>query len=143
MFSTINQDSTSPDDSFYKAPRRSVPNLHYHFVFHAQPEAISDDWRIRFYRFIEGCVQASSGSIVTIKGTDQTVKLRVILNSTSAPDEFARRLKILSANWARRKPTSHILPGAMITKRSRSTRINRNISIVVLPATRTNVNRSC
>lgn len=103
MFSTINQAVTIPDDSFYKAPRKSAPNLHYHFVFQAQPEAISDDWRIRFYRFIEGCVWASSGSIVTIEGTDQTVKLRVILNSTSAPDEFARRLKILSANWARRK----------------------------------------
>lgn len=103
MFSTINQAVTIPDDSFFQEYRKFVPSLHYHFVFKAQPEAISDDWRERFHRFISGCVHASGGSLITIDGANQTVKLRVVLNPTFAPDEFARRLKILSANWARRK----------------------------------------
>jgi hypothetical protein len=98
MFSTINQAIKFPDDSFFQAHRKFVSNLHYHFVFKAQPEAISDDYRERFYRFIAGCVHALGGSIITIGGKDQTVKLRVVLNSTFALDEFAHRLKILSAN---------------------------------------------
>jgi hypothetical protein len=103
MFSTINQAVTLPYDSFFQAHRKFVPSMHYYFVFEAQPEAISDGWRERFHRFITGCVHASGGLIITIGGADQTLKLRVVLSPTSAPDEFARRLKILSANWARRK----------------------------------------
>lgn len=103
MFSTINQAVTISNDLFFNENRKSVPNLHYYFVFKAQPEAISDAWRERFYLFIAGCIRASGGSLVTIGGNDQTVKLSVALNPIFAPDEFARRLKILSASWARRK----------------------------------------
>jgi hypothetical protein len=103
MFSTINQAVTIPDDSFFQAHRRFTPSMHYHFVFKAQPESILNDWRESFHRFIAYCVHVSGGSIITIDGADQTVKLRVVLSPTSAPDEFARRLKILSASWARRK----------------------------------------
>lgn len=103
MFSTLNASMTISNDSFLQTPRKFVPSMHYYFIFEAQPETISDGWRERFHRFIVCCVHASGGSIITIGGTDQMVKLRVALNPTSAPDEFARRLKILSANWARRK----------------------------------------
>jgi hypothetical protein len=43
------------------------------------------------------------GRIVGIYGTNETINIRVVLPPTAAPDCFARRLKILSASWARRK----------------------------------------
>ncbi|HLM59240.1 MAG TPA: hypothetical protein VK308_00415 [Pyrinomonadaceae bacterium] len=85
----------------FNLPQKS--DLHYCFAFTAQSTVVADRWREAFYKNIAGSVNALGGRIVGIYGTNQTVNIRVVLPPTAAPDCFARRLKILSASWARRK----------------------------------------
>ena len=103
MFSTNTQAVTIANDSFIYRQAKIATNLHYHFVFNTQTDRISGEWRERFHKFIARCVDIAGGQVVTVGGTNQTVKIRVRLPSTHSPDEFARRLKILSKNWARHK----------------------------------------
>lgn len=103
MISTINYATTIVNESFVYRQTQNTRNLHYHFVFKTQTNLLADDWRERFYRFIAHCVTAAGAAFITIDGTNQTVMFRVRLPSTFSPDEFAQRLKILSANWMRRK----------------------------------------
>lgn len=90
----------------FNLPQKS--DLHYCFAFTVQSAVIADSWRESFYKNIAGSVKALGGRLVGIYGTNQTVNIRVVLPPTAAPDCFARRLKILSASWARRKAASRI-----------------------------------
>lgn len=88
----------------FNLPQKS--DLHYCFAFTVQSAVIADRWRESFYKNIAGSVKALGGRLVGIYGTNQMVKMRVVLPATVAPDRFARRLKILSGSWARRKAAS-------------------------------------
>jgi hypothetical protein len=88
----------------FGSPQKS--DLHYCFAFTSQSAVIADIWRESFYKNIAGSVKALGGKLVGIYGTDQTVNIRVVLLPTAVPDCFARRLKILSASWVRRKAAS-------------------------------------
>ncbi|HEX8637835.1 MAG TPA: transposase [Pyrinomonadaceae bacterium] len=103
MISTINYATTIADESFVCRLTQKAPNLHYHFVFRTQTDLLADDWRERLYRFIAFCVNTAGAVFISIDGTNRAIMFRVRLPSTFSPDEFARRLKILSANWLRRK----------------------------------------
>lgn len=103
MLSTISRTAaTVTNDSATYCRTKNTLNLHYHFVFRTQINVISADWRERFYRFLKNCVAATEAEFVGISGTNQSVVFRVRLPLTLSPDEFAQRLKILSAVWLRR-----------------------------------------
>lgn len=103
MNSTTNCATTVANESTAWQSMQNPMNLHYRFVFKTAPDMISDQWRERFYKFIAYCVEAIGATLAELNGTNQSVAFRVSLPSIFSPDEFARRLKILSANWARRK----------------------------------------
>jgi hypothetical protein len=104
MLSTISQSTTIANGAtIWQRPKRYASNLRYNFVFKTQKATISNRWRESFHEYIASCVRAMGEAVESTSGTNGTVCLRVCLNRTSSPDAFARRVKILSARWARRK----------------------------------------
>jgi hypothetical protein len=104
MFSTISQSTTIANGAtVWQRPKRYTSSLRYNFVFKTQKATISDEWRESFHKYIAACIRAMGEAVESASGTNETVCLRVCLNRTSSPDAFARRVKILSARWARRK----------------------------------------
>lgn len=87
----------------YAAPPASAPNLHYHLVFYAESGVtLSEEWRAQFYRFLSGCAMGL-GCKALVGGTGIRVDLLISLPATTAVADFVRRMKVLSASWARRK----------------------------------------
>jgi hypothetical protein len=104
MLSTISQSTTIANGAtVWQRPKRYESSLRYNFVFKTQEATISDKWRESFHKYIASCVRAMDEAVESASGTNETVCLRVCLKRTSSPDAFARRVKILSARWARRK----------------------------------------
>ncbi len=104
MISTINCATTIANDALVFRHMKNAANLHYHFTFTTPTSlAFAGDWRELFYRFIAHCIRAANAVFIDINSTNQTLLFSVRLPSTCSPDKFARRLKILSANWLQRK----------------------------------------
>jgi hypothetical protein len=106
MYSEFHCATTAVDSIITRFGLPPKSNLQYCFAFTAQSAVIADSWRESFYKNIAASVKALGGRLVGVYGTNQMVNIRVVLPSTAMPDRFARRLKILSASWVRRKAAS-------------------------------------
>lgn len=111
MLSTQNQGTTIIDFNLLNpgAFNQSEPQsgLHYHFVFSAS-ERISDlslEQQRKFYGFIANCVRGQAGAIEALGGKGKSINLLVSLNLAQNPADFVKRLKLLTASWARRNLT--------------------------------------
>lgn len=78
--------------------------LHYHFIFCANTEIgeLEFEGRENFFRFMVNCVRVQQGSVEAIGGKNDSVDLLVSLNLVQNPADFIRRVKLLSASWAKR-----------------------------------------
>ena len=93
----------SPQSSF-RLINQQKPFLYYYVVLTCVNAQFETDERERFYNFLGGTIRAAGGAPEAIGGTANEIQMLVGFDSLSVPpDDFIRRLKLLSASWARRK----------------------------------------
>jgi hypothetical protein len=108
MIPNYNQGTTVVDVNllnFETSAKNDPPSgLHYHFVFSANTEMdlLSYASREKFYRFVVNCARIQQGNVEVIGGKNESVNLLVSLNPGQNPSDFIKRVKLLTASWARR-----------------------------------------
>jgi putative transposase len=91
----------------FPKPAAKPLSLHYHIVFHLDKDCLIDEqWRKTFYKYIAGCLQALDCDLEAIGGARDHVHVLVNLNSTHTLADVARRLKLLTRSWVKRKMPS-------------------------------------
>ena len=110
MLSFVDSSATTICDvaplfSFPKPETTVKPlSLHYHIVFHLDKDCLIDEiWRKLFYKYINGCLHALGVDLEAIGGAGDHVHLLINLNSTDTLSDVARRLKLLTQSWVKRK----------------------------------------
>ncbi|MDQ4120467.1 MAG: transposase [Acidobacteriota bacterium] len=80
------------------------PLLYFYIVLTAENARFKPAAREKFNSFLAATICATGGLPEAVGGKDDKIHLLVAFNSIDTqPADFIRRLKLLSANWARRK----------------------------------------
>ncbi|MDQ3800863.1 MAG: transposase [Acidobacteriota bacterium] len=108
-------------------------SLQFHIVLHLERDcAIEEAWQNLFYKYIIGCLRSLKCDLQAIGGAGDHVHLLVNLNSTDAPADVVRRLKLLSTSWVLRNAFCRNFAWredyqAFTVSRSQSARVRRYI----------------
>ena len=93
----------SPQSSF-RLINQQKPFFYYYIVLTCVNTQFETDARDRFYNFLAGTIRAAGGAPEAIGGSGDEIHLLVGFDSFEMPPaDFIRRLKLLSASWARKK----------------------------------------
>lgn len=108
MLSFVDSSATTICDTSvmfdFPKPAAKPLSLHYHIVFHLDKDcSIDEHWRKLFYKYIAGCLQALGGDLEAIGGAGDHVHLLINLNSNDTLADVARRFKLLTRSWVKRK----------------------------------------
>ena len=80
------------------------PLLYYYIVLTCVNAQFDEAAREKFYNFLAGTICAADGTPEAICGNEGEIHLLVGFDSfDTTPADFIRRLKLLSASWARKK----------------------------------------
>jgi hypothetical protein len=80
------------------------PLLYYYIVLTCVNAQFDEAGREKFYNFLAGTICAADGTPEAIGGNEGEIHLLVGFDSfDTTPADFIRRLKLLSASWARKK----------------------------------------
>lgn len=80
------------------------PFFYYYIVLTCVNAQFEIAERDRFYNFLGGTIRAAGGAPEAVGGSREEIHLLVGFDSFEMlPADFIRRLKLLSASWARRK----------------------------------------
>lgn len=76
-------------------------SLHYHIVFSTKErrETISDEWRLRLFAFLGGCIKTLDGIPKAIGGTRNHIHLLIGLRATHRLSDVVKDIKIASSRW--------------------------------------------
>lgn len=80
------------------------PLLYYYIVLNCENAQFEVDMREKFYNFLAGTICTAGGMPEAIGGSGGEIHLLIGFDSfDTTPADFIRRLKLLSASWARKK----------------------------------------
>jgi hypothetical protein len=80
------------------------PLLYYYIILTAENAQFETAARERFYNFLAGTILTGGGLPEAIGGSECEIHLLIGFDSfDTAPADFIRRLKLLSASWAQKK----------------------------------------
>lgn len=107
MFSDYRLDETTLACSTKSSLRlldQKKPLLYYYIVLTCVNAQFDEAAREKFYNFLAGTICAAGGTPEAISGNEGEIHLLVGFDSfDTTPADFIRRLKLLSASWARKK----------------------------------------
>lgn len=90
--------------SILRLIEQKKPSLYFHIVLSTENARFESAAREKFYNFLGGTIRAAGAAPEAIGGSDDEIHLLIGFDSIDAqPSNFIRRLKLLSASWARKK----------------------------------------
>ena len=93
----------SPQSSF-RLINQQQRFVYYYIVLTCENAQFEASERERFYHFLAGTTRAAGGAPEAVGGKDDKIHLLIGFDSlVGTPADFIRRLKLLSAGWARKK----------------------------------------